>query len=177
MKDAALNSIGPDYTTQALALSGTATVQVPAKLGLNGVAPGVLPGGKPWARWRPTWRDSSGNTVLASTASVTVTITGPGGYSQSSTQSAASGVATFNLGSDTLTTPGAYTLTAASSGLTSATATVIVSGAATQIAVTGLPTTLAVGGNPGTETATIEDAGGNVAGRQRPGHGDDYRPG
>ena len=106
--------------------------------------------------------DAQGNPVTNSTASVTVTITGPGGYSQVVTQAAVSGVATLNLSALVLTTPGTYTVTTTSTGLTTSVVTVIVTAAATQLAVTGLPATLVSGGNLGTLTVTLKDANGNL---------------
>jgi hypothetical protein len=66
---------------------------------------------------------SAGAIVTGSAASITVTITGPGGYSQQVTVSAVNGVATFDLTSFTFATPGTYTVTVSSTGLTSAAAT------------------------------------------------------
>jgi hypothetical protein len=74
-------------------------------------------------------QDASGNVVTSSTASVTISSTAAG-VSGTTTVAAVNGVATFsNL---ILGTPGSYTLSAASSGLTSATSTGITIGAAPQ---------------------------------------------
>jgi arabinogalactan endo-1,4-beta-galactosidase len=51
---------------------------------------------------------------------VTLTITGPDGFSQSEDASSSSGVAVFNLSGVILDTPGSYTLSATSPGLTAA---------------------------------------------------------
>ena len=109
--------------------------------------------------------DTNGNVVTGSSAVVTETITGPGGYSQVVTATAVNGVATFNLSALTLTTAGAYTVTTSSPGLVSSVATVTVTAsgpAGTQLVPGPLPSTVAAGGNLGSETATIEDANGNV---------------
>ncbi len=108
-------------------------------------------------------KDEVGTTVTSSTALVTAAIIGPNGYSQSVTNAAVNGVATLNLSSLPLTTPGTYTLTFSSAGLTSAIASMTVTaGSASQLATSAVPSTLVSGSNPGTLTATIKDANGNT---------------
>jgi arabinogalactan endo-1,4-beta-galactosidase len=69
--------------------------------------------------------DSSGFLSTSSSASVTLTIAGAdsstSSYSQTYTATSSAGVASFDLSSLVLTTPGAYTLTASSTGLTNVT--------------------------------------------------------
>src|SRR6202000_1839882 len=62
-------------------------------------------------------QDGTGNTT-SSTAAVTLTVTGTGGYSQTYTTNAVAGTATFSLGA--VLPVGSYTYTATSAGLTSA---------------------------------------------------------
>lgn len=67
--------------------------------------------------------DATGSPVPASTAAVTLTLTGPNSFSTSTTVNAASGTATFSLNPSALGGVGTYTLTAASAGITQAIAT------------------------------------------------------
>ena len=78
--------------------------------------------------------DSSGSLVLASGESVTLAVTGPGGYDQTQTATTANGVAAFDLSTMVLPATGAYTLTASASGVSSATANLTVTPA--QLTVT-----------------------------------------
>jgi hypothetical protein len=78
-------------------------------------------------------QDAAGDASTSSTAAVTLTVTGPNGYSGTYTANAASGTATFSA----LANPpsvGVYTYTAASSGLTTATANETVSAATLTVA-------------------------------------------
>jgi hypothetical protein len=56
--------------------------------------------------------DSNGNTVSA-TDTITLTVSGPGGYTKSYMSAAAAGTAIFNLSNSVLTTSGVYTYSAA----------------------------------------------------------------
>ena len=91
------------------------------------------------------------NLVASATNGVTLTVSGPGGYTASYTTTAVGGIASFS-GLAALAIPGFYTYQATSSGLTSVSATqtvvVVVGVAATA------PTTL-VGAQSATQTATI----------------------
>jgi hypothetical protein len=112
--------------------------------------------------------DASGNVVTSSTASVTLAIannagTPAGTLSGTVTVSAISGVASFSgLSIDKY--GNGYTLSAASSGLTSATSSSfnITVGAATQLAFTTEPANAASGASLGSVVVKVEDAGGNV---------------
>ena len=64
--------------------------------------------------------DTTGSAALSSAAAVTLTVAGPGGFSQSSTSSSSNGVATFDLSSVVVPSAGTYSLTAAAPGLASA---------------------------------------------------------
>jgi hypothetical protein len=65
-----------------------------------------------------TAADASGAPVTAPSVTVTVTITGPAGYTPQTLQAATTGgIATFNFGNNPLTVPGIYSYAATSSGL------------------------------------------------------------
>ena len=66
--------------------------------------------------------DSLGTVATGSTAAITLSVTGLGGYSQSYSANAVNGQVSFDLSAVTLTTPDIYTYTASSPGLTPATA-------------------------------------------------------
>jgi hypothetical protein len=114
-------------------------------------------------------QDSSGNTVLNSSASITMAIANnPGGgtLSGTTTVNAVNGVATFsNLSINKAGTP--YTLTASSTGLTGATSNNfnITPGTATQLIFTTPPSTSGTAATPWAQqpVVTVEDAFGNVA--------------
>ncbi len=152
--------------TPASASSIVTAVSVATKLALAGVPPTIAAGGN-LGTVTVSVEASSGAIVTGSTASVTATITGPSGYSQTVTGTAVNGVATFNLTAYPLTTAGTYTVTASSTGLTPASATSTVTAAqvipsATQMAVSAVPASVSQGGNLGTVTATLETASGGV---------------
>jgi sugar lactone lactonase YvrE len=91
-----------------------------------------------------TVEDGDGNTVTTASVPVTVTITGPTGYtSQTDIATSADGIATFNFANYPLTILGTYTYTATSPNLISATAFETVTSATTLI-----PTTLALAATP-----------------------------
>ncbi len=69
--------------------------------------------------------NSAGAVIGSPASSITLTLAGPQGTTQTVTSS--SGAASFNLSSLTLSQPGSYTLTASATGLTSATANIVVS--------------------------------------------------
>jgi YVTN family beta-propeller protein len=106
------------------------------------------------------------NNVTTSTASVTISST-PSGVSGTLTASAVNGVATFNNLIFTVASSTPYTLTASSSGLTSATSgSITISPAApAKLAFTTQPASGALGGNVtplGAVAVTIEDTYGNL---------------
>lgn len=88
--------------------------------------------------------------------SITLTLTGPSGFSQTQTVTGVAGVATFNLSSSVLTAAGTYSLSASSPGLTSATASFTVTAPAPTATSTILtaPTTSVVGASV-TLSATV----------------------
>jgi hypothetical protein len=103
--------------------------------------------------------DTYGNTITSSNATVTIT-----GTSLSGTTSVAAvaGVATFN--NLILTTPGTYTLTAASSGVSSATTSsfTISRGVASKLVFAQQPTGASAGGSIGTVKVDVTDSVGNI---------------
>jgi hypothetical protein len=64
--------------------------------------------------------DSSNAIVTTSSASITLTLTGPAGYTNTTTHNASSGTWTFNYSGLALSTPGMYTMIASSGTLTNA---------------------------------------------------------
>ena len=162
LTDTHLNAAGPAYATQTITLSGTATIGPAAKLETSAVSSTVASGGN-LGTLTVSIEDVGGDVVTTSSAPVTTTITGPNGYSQTVTGTAVAGVATLNLSSLSLTTPGIYTVTTTSPNLTTATSSVTVTaGAAAKLATSAVPSTVASGGNLGALTASIEDANGNI---------------
>jgi hypothetical protein len=111
-------------------------------------------------------QDAGGNTVTGSAASVTLTITAAGGATltcSANPVNASSGVATF--AGCNIDKAGTYTLTAASSGLTSATSTslTITPGAATKLVFTTSPSNSTGGIAFGTQPVlTVQAAAGNT---------------
>jgi len=107
--------------------------------------------------------DASSVLVIASSASITVTITGPNSFSQSQTVAASAGLASFNFSSVPLDPVGQYTETASSSGLVSAISTTMVTPllSSEQMAVAGFPSpTYAVVPHP--FTISVTDSFGNL---------------
>jgi sugar lactone lactonase YvrE len=159
----ATDNVGNNATsTQSVALSGTGTAPVATQLALSGV-PGTVQFGGNLGTVQVSVETSGGAVVTDSSASITVTITGPNEYSQQVTVSAVAGVATFNLSSLAFSTAGGYTITATSSGLTQASASFTVTAApATMLALSTIPPTVALGGNLGTVQVSVETSGGAV---------------
>ncbi len=91
--------------------------------------------------------DASGSAVTGSSASVSLSVTGPNAYSQDYATNAVNGYASFNLSATPLNTAGSYTYSASSAGLLSITATQTV--IAGQHSQTGIMSTLAGNGNAG----------------------------
>lgn len=120
--DNALNVTG---TAQTIPLNGTGTYAA-ATLAFLPIPPASLPVGSSIGTVKIDVDTTTGSVDTTSNASVTLTLTGPSGFTaENFTATAVNGVATFSL-TTPLNTLGAYQLTASSSGLTSATATVTV---------------------------------------------------
>jgi signal peptidase I len=152
--------------TSAVSTSFTITVGPATKLAFT-TSPSSSTGGTAFAT-QPvvTVQDAGGNTVTTSTASVDLSITTPAGATLTCTddpRNAVSGVATF--AGCRVNKTGTYTLTAASSGLTSAASAsfTITVGPATQLAFTTSPSSSAVNTAFATQPrVTVQDAGGNT---------------
>ena len=119
------NAITSPHSVQ---LSGTGT-QTATSLSYTQAAPTTLVAGNSPGVIKVGIYDAFNNLVTGSSASVTVTITGPNSYSNGLSANAASGVATLNFSSVNLNAAGSYTVTATSSGLTSAVSNITVSAA------------------------------------------------
>lgn len=119
------NSLNVASATQSIALTGTGLPLPATQLALSGVPSLLLSGGN-LGTVTVDVENVNGVVVTGSSASVTVTVTGPGGYSQMVSGAATSGIYSANLSSLTLTAAGTYTVTATSSELTLASATSIV---------------------------------------------------
>ncbi|MDI3213055.1 hypothetical protein [Arthrobacter sp. AL12] len=111
-------------------------------------------------------QDAGGNTITTSTAAVTLSITTPAGavlVCTANPKPAVSGVAVY--AGCSIDKPGTYTLTATSSGLTSAVSAsfTITAGPATKLAFSTSPSGSTGGSAFGTQPfVTIQDAGGNT---------------
>jgi len=105
--------------------------------------------------------DGSGNTVTSSTASVTMQVAGPAGFTPyNNSVNAAAGVASFDLSGLALTVAGNYTIAASSPGLTSAQGNFAVSPAAAFGLSLATETLTVVSGASGTVNLTISPTGG-----------------
>ena len=120
-------------TIQNVPLTGTGVALAASKLAFSGVPTSIFAGGN-LGTVQVQVTDLYGNLITASTASVTLTVTGPGGYSQIVTGMAVNGVFTANLSGSALSSPGSYSLAASSASLTSATAAVTVNLVPTAVA-------------------------------------------
>lgn len=147
--------------------AGMGAVDAPAKLAFIGTIAPITAGGN-LGTLIVDVDDANATLLTSATNAVTLTLTGPGGYSQTLTVTAVNGVASFNLSSLALTTPGTYTLTATSSGLTQAVATVTVTDntASTPVQLSipaaSLPATLASGGSLGVLPVNINNSSGTL---------------
>jgi RHS repeat-associated protein len=106
-------------------------------------------------------QDASRNVVTGSSASITISSTAAG-VGGTTTVAAVNGVATFsNL---VFTTAGSYTLTAASTGITSATSTpfTITAGTAVKLVFSTEPTNGTAGSPLASVVVQVQDASGNV---------------
>jgi hypothetical protein len=145
--------------TQTISLSGTTigphlafTTPPPASLAV-GQRPGTV---------AVSVEDSSDTVMTGSSATITLTVTGPNAYSKVYTANAANGIATFSS-LDSLSTAGTYSYTATDvpDGLTQAVATETV-WVPHLVFTTPPPAILAVGHVPGTVAVSVDDPGNNV---------------
>ncbi len=150
-------------TTVAANLAAAAKLAIPSTIATSipaGASPGIVP---------VDIENTSGVLVTSAANPITLTITGPGGYSHVVTVSATNGIADFNLTSLALTTPGVYTLTATSAGLTQAVARLTVVPGATSTAAelafaSPVAATIGSGGNPGVVLVNVKNSSGAVIG-------------
>jgi len=148
-------------TPQLVTLSGMG-LSVPAKLAYGTAPPPSIMAGSSIGTITVDVEDMNSLLVTSSSASIQVLITGPNSFSQSLTQSAAAGIATFNFSAVPLATAGLYTVTASSTNLTSAISTTTVTAmlSSAQLVVAGYPATT-YAGVPHTFTVSITDAFNN----------------
>ncbi len=147
---------------QSISLTG-AGIQTPTALSYTQAAPSPLVAGSSIGTIVVGVYDSHSALVTGSTASVLVTITGPNSFTNSQTQSAVSGVATFNFSGVQLNADGVYTITATSSGLTPVVSTTSVTAllSSEQMVVSGFPSP-DYANVVHYATVTVEDSYGNV---------------
>jgi sugar lactone lactonase YvrE len=141
------NDLGVTPSTQTISLTGIGISPV-AQLAWGTLPATTLTAGGNTGTVLVDEQDGSGNTVTSATDSITLTVTGPSGYTATYTVTAVAGVATFNLSSDLLTATGGYqyvaTATVYSNPLSTSTAPETVTAAApASIAASGYP----AGGN------------------------------
>ncbi|WP_213806719.1 choice-of-anchor D domain-containing protein [Granulicella sp. dw_53] len=153
------DNVGNDPTSmQSVTANGTGTYI----LQLKGIPATIAAGGN-LGTIQVLVESSDGTVVTSANAPITLTITGPGGYSQTVTTTSVNGVATFNLSSTTYPAVGTYSATASSPGVTSTVPVqFIVTLPATQLALTGVAPTVAAGGNQGTIGVSVESSDGEV---------------
>jgi polygalacturonase len=122
------------YATTAFgSITVTATAGPDAQLAFSTPPPASLTYGAAAGTVTVAVQDTAGDTT-SSTAIITLTVIGTGGYSQVYTATAVVGTATFNLG--TILPAGTYTYTASASGLTPANAAEAVSPATLTVTAT-----------------------------------------
>jgi large repetitive protein len=116
------NYEGATSATQSIGLSGTGISAV-SKLAF-GSAPAtpIALGGNAGSSVTVDEETTSSVTDTVATDPITLTVTGPSGYSHMYTATAVDGVATFNLSSVAMSASGSYTYTASLTSVTSATA-------------------------------------------------------
>jgi arabinogalactan endo-1,4-beta-galactosidase len=111
----------------------------PAGLIFAGATPSQLTYGSALGAISVDVVDSTNSLVLSPAQSVTLSVSGPNGFSHTATATSSNGVATFDLSSVTLPFTGTYTLTASATGITNAT-----------LNLTAAPATLTVTANSAT---------------------------
>ncbi len=162
-----LTATSPNLTPAQATTTVSANLAAAAELAITPAVPTTIPAGANLGQVTVSIENSAGALIASATNPVTLTLTGPGGYSYSVTVAGVNGVAKFNLGSQALTAPGIYTLTATSAGLQQAQATVTVTPAnvssPVQLALpSALPATIAAGVSLGKVTVNIENAAGTL---------------
>ncbi len=152
---------GTNFTnTAAISLSVGAAAELALSTNASGAASGAAFTTQPVVQIR----DASHNVVTSSTANVTMTVDNGGTIVGTSTVAAVSGVATFTNVGIAGTAGSTYTLTFASTGLTSTTQSIAPTAGAPSASTSALSvgsTGLSTGGTT-TITVTVKDAFGNV---------------
>jgi sugar lactone lactonase YvrE len=154
------NNLSVTGATQTIPLSGTG-VGTPVKLALLGVVDQITSGGH-LGTVTVDVESANNSVVTSSSASVTVTVTGPGGFTHAVTGAAVNGVFNTNLSSVVLSAPGSYTVTATSSSLISAIATVTVIPARTTIAASPATSSYSPSSGSVTLAALVTSTSGTV---------------
>jgi sugar lactone lactonase YvrE len=154
------NNLGVTGATQTIPLSGTGVLP-PVKLALAGVPAQITSGGS-FDSVTVDVENADSSVVTSSSASVTVTVTGPGGFTHAVTGAAVNGVFHANLSSVVLSALGSYTVTATSSSLTSAIATVTVNPAQTTIAASPATSSYSPSSGSVTLAALVTSRSGTV---------------
>ncbi|MDR3793627.1 MAG: Ig-like domain repeat protein [Terracidiphilus sp.] len=135
------NNLNVAGSTQTIALSGTGVANVTQLAFITVPTASVTAGGNAGTSIAVAEENAGGTTVTSATDTITITVTGPNGYSKTYTAAAVNGVATFNLGSAVLTAAGGYTYTASvasSPSITNAAASeTVVAAAANSVTATG----------------------------------------
>jgi hypothetical protein len=106
------NHLNVTGSTQNVALSGTGVATVTQLAYITPPAATVTAGGSAGTSITVAEENASGTTATSATDTITITVTGPNGYSKTYMATAVNGVATFNLSSALLTTASGYTYTA-----------------------------------------------------------------
>jgi DNA-binding beta-propeller fold protein YncE len=158
-----LNTAGTyTVTTSSTELaSASSTVVVTAGVAsqlVTSAVPATVASGGNLGTLGVTFEDAFGNVVTTSSAMVTVTITGPGGYSHAVTGNAVNGVASMHLSSLVFTTAGTYTVTTTSGSLSSV-HTFVIAAIATATATVAIAPASAVAHTAVTLTATVLSGG------------------
>jgi Bacterial Ig-like domain (group 3)/NHL repeat len=152
------NSLTVAGSMQTIPLTGTATGPVSQVVLHTSIPPTTLGGN---AGSVTVWEeDSNGNTVVSASDTVTLTVSGPNGYSAIYTTAAVNGVATFNLSAYPLTQAGTYTYTASiatNSSVTPSSVNQTVAKATPTVQLSSSPNP-AVQNSPITLTATVSSS-------------------
>jgi hypothetical protein len=144
--------------TQTVAATGTGVVLPTTKTVIAGVPATLVAGGNLGAGVTVSLEEPNGTVVTFDTTTVTVTVTGPFGYSHTFTAPAVAGVATFNLSAFPLMDGGVYTATATDGALTASSAQTTVSDHSSLVTL-ALSSAAAAQGAPVTLTATATSGG------------------
>lgn len=148
-------------TPQQVQLAGTG-VDVPTHLNYVQAPPASVLAGASIGTISVGVYDASSLVVTTSSASITVSITGPNSFSQSQTVAASAGIASFNF-SVPLDVAGQYSETASSAGLSPAVSTTMVTPllSSEQMVVAGFPSP-AYANVPHSFTVSVTDSFGNL---------------